>query len=128
MIRIALEENRITNQVDVARDGQEALDYLFGTGEHAGRDTSVLPTVMLLDLHLPKVEGLEVLRRVRSDERTKLMAIVILTSSDEQRDRIAGYDLGANSFVQKPVDFGQFTAAVKQLGLYWMLLNKPAAD
>jgi DNA-binding response OmpR family regulator len=128
LILIALNENRISNRVDVARDGQEALDYLFAAGEHADRDASDLPTVMLLDLHLPKVDGLEVLRRVRADERTKLLPVVILTSSDEQRDRAAGYNLGANSFVQKPVDFGQFSSAVKQLGLYWLVLNKPPTN
>ncbi|HXT00227.1 MAG TPA: response regulator [Elusimicrobiota bacterium] len=126
LIRIALDENRISNRVDVARDGQEALDYLFGTGEHAGRDASQLPMVMLLDLHLPKVEGLEVLRRVRENERTRLLPVVILTSSNEQKDRVAGYGLGCNSYVRKPIEFGEFSEAVKQLGLYWLVLNLPA--
>ena len=101
----ALSKNNIKNDVVVARDGAEALDYLFGTGKYAGRDTALMPQVVLLDLKLPKIEGLEVLRRVRADERTKLLPVVILTSSNEDQDRIAGYGLGANSYVRKPVDF-----------------------
>jgi two-component system, response regulator len=109
----------------VARDGVEALDYLFGTGAHAGRDVRELPLVVLLDLKLPKVDGLEVLRRVREDERTRLLPVVILTSSNEERDVIHGYELGTNSYVQKPVDFAAFMDAIGQLGLYWLMLNQP---
>ena len=121
----ALEKNNIQNDVVVVRDGVEALDYLFGTGAYADRDTNVMPAVILLDLKLPKVDGLEVLRRIRADERTKLLPVVILTSSDEEQDRINGYGSGANSYVRKPVEFGQFIEAVRQLGLYWLLLNEP---
>jgi two-component system response regulator len=120
----ALKKNNITNEVVVARDGAEALDYFFGTGRFAGRDTSQTPQVTLLDLKLPKVDGLEVLRRLRADPRTKLAPIVILTSSNEEQDRLKGYDWGANSYVRKPVDFDQFMEAVRQLGLYWLLLNE----
>lgn len=120
----ALSKNNITNEVVVVRDGVEALDYLFGAGKHSGRDTSAVPAVILLDLKLPKVGGLEVLRRLRSDSRTKLVPVVILTSSKEQEDLVNGYSLGANSYVRKPVDFIQFTEAVRQLGLYWLLLNE----
>ena len=120
----ALKKNNILNEVAVAHDGVEALDYLFGEGIHTGRDTSVMPEVVLLDLKLPKVDGLEVLRRVRADERTRLLPVVILTSSKEERDMMEGYSLGANSYVRKPVDFVQFGQAVQQLGLYWLLLNE----
>lgn len=120
----ALQKNKIKNDVVVAHDGVEALDYLFGTGMYAGRDAAQLPQVVLLDLKLPKVDGLEVLRRVRADERTKLLPVVILTSSVEQQDRLRGYDFGANSYVRKPVDFNQFIDAVRQLGLYWLILNE----
>jgi two-component system response regulator len=120
----ALNKNNIKNEVVVARDGAEALDYLFGTGKYTGRDTAVMPQVVLLDLKLPKIEGLEVLRRVRADERTGLLPVVILTSSNEDQDRIAGYGLGANSYVRKPVDFSQFLEAARQLGLYWLVLNQ----
>jgi two-component system response regulator len=120
----ALQKNRITNHVVVARDGAEALDYLFATGTHAGRDASDLPQVVLLDLKLPKIDGLEVLRRLRLNDATKLLPVVILTSSNEEQDRLKGYGLGANSYVRKPVDFGKFTEAVGQLGLYWLLLNE----
>ena len=120
----ALAKNNIRNEVVVARDGAEALDYLFGTGEYAGRDTSKTPQVILLDLKLPKIDGLEVLRRLRADERTNLLAIVILTSSKEEQDIVTGYKLGANSYIRKPVDFGQFIEAVRQLGLYWLVLNE----
>lgn len=120
----ALKKNHITNEVVVAHDGAEAVDYLFGTGAFKGRDTSKIPQVVLLDLKLPKIDGLEVLRRLRADKRTKLLPVVILTSSNEERDRLQGYDLGANSYVRKPVDFVQFTEAVRQLGLYWLLLNE----
>lgn len=121
----ALKKNNIQNEVVVAHEGVEALDYLFGTGIHAGRDTSVQPQVVLLDLKLPKIDGLEVLRRLRADERTRLLPIVILTSSKEEQDRLNGYRLGANSYIRKPVDFNQFVEAVRQLGLYWLVLNEP---
>ncbi len=120
----ALQANNIQNEVVVARDGVEALDFLFGTGRHAGRDVSAGLAVTLLDLKLPKVDGLEVLRRVRADERTRFFPIVILTSSTEEQDLVRGYSLGANSYIRKPVDFAQFTEAVRQLGLYWLLLNE----
>ncbi len=126
----ALKKNNITNEVVVVRDGAEALDYFFGSGKFAGRDTTEIPQVTLLDLKLPKVDGLEVLRRLRADQRTKLVPIVILTSSNEEQDRLNGYGLGANSYVRKPVDFDQFMEAVRQLGLYWLLLNErpPATE
>lgn len=120
----ALKKNNIKNDVMVARDGAEALDYLFGTGSYAGRDTSKLPQVVLLDLKLPKVDGLEVLRTLRGDPRTRLLPVVILTSSVEEQDRVSGYELGANSYVRKPVDFTQFLEAARQLGLYWLVLNE----
>jgi two-component system response regulator len=120
----ALQKNNIKNEVVVARDGVEALEYLFGSGTYSGRDTNVTPQVVLLDLKLPKVDGLEVLRRLRADDRTKLLPVVILTSSNEEQDRLAGYDLGANSYVRKPVDFNQFIDAVRELGLYWLILNE----
>jgi two-component system, response regulator len=122
----ALKKNNISNEVVVARDGSEALDYLFGEGMYAGRDTQIVPQVILLDLKLPKVDGFDVLRKMRADERTKRLPVVILTSSNEEQDRISGYDLGANSYVRKPVEFGSFLDAVKQLGLYWLLLNQTA--
>ena len=121
----ALKKNSIFNEVVVAKDGVEALDYLFGTGIYAGRDTSVMPVVTLLDLKLPKIDGFEVLKRARSSERTKLIPIVILTSSKEESDLINGYSLGANSYIRKPVDFEQFTEAIRELGLYWILINEP---
>ncbi len=124
LTRRALKKNNIGNEVVVARDGVEALDYLFGTGAYEGRDTSLLPQLVLLDLKLPKVGGLEVLRRLRADERTRLLPVVILTSSREQQDLIGGYGYGANSYVRKPVDFAQFVEAVRQLGLYWLALNE----
>jgi CheY-like chemotaxis protein len=122
----ALNKNNIKNEVVVAHDGVEALDFLFGTGSHIGRDLNVMPTVILLDLKLPKVDGLEVLQRVRAHGRTRLLPIVILTSSNEEQDRIDSYGMGANSYVRKPVDFAQFIEAVRQLGLYWLILNEPA--
>ncbi len=124
LTRRALKKNNISNEVVVARDGAEALDYLFGTGAYEGRDLSVMPQVILLDLKLPKVDGLEVLKRLRSDERTKLLPVVILTSSKEQQDLVDGYGYGANSYIRKPVDFAQFIEAVRQLGLYWLVLNQ----
>jgi two-component system response regulator len=120
----ALKKNNITNHVVVARDGEEALEYLFGTGRYAGRDMTAMPQVTLLDLKLPKVDGLEVLRQVRANEVTKHLPVVILTSSNEDKDRFEGYQLGANSYVRKPVDFDQFVSAVLQLGLYWLVLNE----
>jgi two-component system response regulator len=120
----ALKKNNIANQVVVARDGSEALDYMFGTGTQSGRDPNFLPQVILLDLKLPKIDGLEVLRQLRSDPRTKLVPVVILTSSNEEQDRFNGYDLGANSYVRKPVDFNQFIDAVRQLGMYWLVFNE----
>jgi CheY-like chemotaxis protein len=121
----ALKKFNAADDVVVTRDGAEALDYLFATGSYAGRDVNDLPAVTLLDLKLPKVDGLEVLRRVRSDDRTRLLPVVILTSSNELRDVISGYQLGSNSYVQKPVDFTAFVDAVGQLGLYWLTLNEP---
>ncbi|HXG45027.1 MAG TPA: response regulator [Gemmatimonadales bacterium] len=120
----ALTRHKVANRVVVVRDGAEALDYLFGTGPF-GADPPPLPQLVLLDLKLPKLGGLEVLRRLRSDERTRLLPVVILTSSNEERDLLAGYRLGANSYVQKPVDFTEFQRAAEQLGLYWLILNQP---
>lgn len=120
----AFKKNNVMNQLVVARDGVEALDYLFGTGAHAGRDLSVMPTIILLDLKLPKVDGLEVLRRLRADARTKFLPVVVLTSSNEEQDLAQSYSLGVNSYIRKPVDFEQFIEAVKQLGLYWLVLNE----
>ena len=121
---LSLKKHNISNKVVVVRDGAEALDYLFTTGAYADRDRSIMPAVILLDLKLPKIDGLEVLQRLRADERTKLLPVVILTSSKEEQDILNGYKLGANSYVRKPVDFKQFSDAVKQLGLYWLLLNE----
>lgn len=121
----ALESNNIGNPVVVARNGVEALDYMFATGPHAGRDANDLPAVILLDLKLPKIDGLEVLRRIRADARTRLQPVVVLTSSNEEEDRLKSYTLGANSYVRKPVDFDDFVSAAGQLGLYWLLLNQP---
>ncbi|HET7500777.1 MAG TPA: response regulator [Kofleriaceae bacterium] len=120
----ALRKSNIANDIVVARTGEDALDFLLGTGAHAGRDINVLPHVMLLDLNLPKIDGLGVLRRIRSDDRLKLLPIVILTSSKEDEDVIRSYSLGANSYVRKPVDFAAFTDAVRALGLFWLLLNR----
>ncbi|MBW2246139.1 MAG: response regulator [Deltaproteobacteria bacterium] len=120
----ALEKNNIMNEVVVARDGAEALDYLFGAGAYTGRDMSVMPQIILLDLKLPKIDGLEVLRRLRNNERTKLLPVVVLTSSKEDRDLTECYSLGANSYIRKPVNFAQFTEAIRQLGLYWLVLNE----
>jgi two-component system response regulator len=120
----ALKKNNISNEVVVAHDGAEALDFLFCTGAYASRDRHVLPEVVLLDLKLPKIDGLEVLRRLRADERTRLLPVVILTSSREEQDVVNGYRLGANSYIRKPVDFDQFVEAVRHLGLYWLVLNE----
>jgi len=120
----ALKKNNILNEVIVARDGVEALDYLFGTGQHEGRDTSQQPELILLDLKLPKIDGLEVLKRLRADDRTALQPVVVLTTSSEEQDIISSYELGANSYIRKPVDFNQFIEAVGHLGLYWLVLNQ----
>ena len=121
----AFRKNNIKNNVVVARDGVEALDYLFGTGAFSGRDMSVPPVVILLDLKLPKIDGLEVLRRLREDPRTHLTPVVVLTSSTEEQDLLTSYTYGANSYIRKPVDFANFTETVRQLGLYWLLMNEP---
>jgi two-component system response regulator len=121
----ALKKNNLTNRIHVVRDGAEALEYLFGNGAYAGRDVNHTPKVVLLDLKLPKVDGMEVLRRIKSDERTRSIPVVVLTSSREERDIVESYRLGVNSYITKPVDFEQFTEAVRQLGLYWLLLNQP---
>ncbi|MBK6972846.1 MAG: response regulator [Sterolibacteriaceae bacterium] len=121
----AFAKNKIANPVVVARDGVEALDYLFGTGIHAGRDVAAKPSVVLLDLKLPRIDGLEVLRRIRADNQTCLLPVVILTTSKEQRDIFEAYSLGANSYIRKPVDFEKFIHAVGQLALYWLSLNEP---
>ncbi|OGO01572.1 MAG: two-component system response regulator [Chloroflexi bacterium RBG_13_52_14] len=120
----ALKIHNVANDVVVARDGAEALDYLFATGAYSGRDTTVTPQLILLDLKLPKVDGLEVLRRLRADGHTTFVPVVILTSSKEEQDLIEGYRLHANSYIRKPVDFNQFSEAVRQLGLYWLVLNE----
>ncbi len=121
----ALQRACIVNELIVAEDGQEALDYVFGEGGYAGRDVSDLPTLTLLDLKLPRVSGLEVLRRIRSNPRTRRLPIVILTTSKEEQDVAAGYDLGVNSYIRKPVDFQQFARVVEQLGMFWLVLNEP---
>ena len=120
----ALRRNRVANWVDVVRDGAEALEYLFSTGSYAGRDVRDAPNLVLLDLKLPKVGGLEVLERLRADARTRRLPVVILTSSNVESDLARSYDLGANSYIRKPVDFTQFMEAVNQLGLYWLVLNE----
>lgn len=119
----ALRKSQILNEIVVARDGVEALDYLFGTDAHAGRDTTIQPQLILLDLKLPRIDGLEVLKRLRADPRTALQPVAILTTSNEECDIVASYQLGANSYIRKPVDFDQFIEAVRQLGLYWLVLN-----
>ena len=121
----ALKKNNISNELIIARDGVEALDYLFGTGAWQGRDPGVQPVVILLDLMLPRLDGMDVLRRIRASKLTSLLPVIILTTSREERDRLETYRLGANSFVRKPVDFEQFIEAVRQLGLYWLVLNEP---
>lgn len=120
----AFQQQHLANRVVVARDGVQALDYLFGRGAHAGRDLARAPAVVLLDLKLPRVDGLEVLRQVRANERTRFQPVVVLTSSAEERDVVESYRLGCNSYVRKPVDFDEFVGAARQLGLYWLLLNR----
>jgi CheY-like chemotaxis protein len=129
LILRALKRSNIANTMVVVHDGAEALDYLFATGNQSGREPPVTPTVIMLDLKLPKIDGLEVLRRIRADERTKLLPVVILTSSSEEKDLVQSYKLGANSYVRKPVNFEQFAEAVRELGLFWLVLNEspPAA-
>lgn len=124
LTKIALSQAKVQSEIVVAQNGIEALDYLFGTGRYAGRDLRIMPAVTLLDLKLPKVDGLEVLRCIRTDQRTNVLPVVILTSSREEQDVMSTYRLGANSFIRKPVDFEQFTNAMQQLGLYWLLLNE----
>ena len=121
----ALALNQITNELIIAEDGREALDYLFATGQYADRDVRDIPAVVLLDLKLPRIDGLEVLQKIRANEITRLLPVVILTSSDQEADMIASYKLGANSYIRKPVDFHQFAEAVHTLGMYWLLLNEP---
>ena len=120
----ALKKNNISNEIVVARDGAEALDYLFARGKYSKRDTSIMPQLILLDLKLPKIDGIEVLKQIRSDDRTKLLPVVILTLSKEQQDLVDGYSSGANSYIRKPADFKEFVKAVGQLGLYWLVLNE----
>jgi len=124
LTRRALEQNQIVNKVIVAEDGREALDYLSGAGQYASRDVRDFPAVVLLDLKLPRIDGLEVLKEIRSNELTRLLPVVILTSSDQEQDLIDSYKLGANSYIRKPVDFNQFAEAVRNLGMYWLLLNE----
>ena len=121
---LAFKQCGIANVIDIERDGAAALDYLFATGAHAGRDGSVLPSIVLLDLNLPKIDGLEVLRRIRANEHTKLLPVVVLTASKEEEDIVRSYSLGANAYVRKPVAFAEFAEAVKTLGLFWLLLNQ----
>jgi CheY-like chemotaxis protein len=121
----ALKRNHIRNEIVVAHDGVEALDYLFGTGAYTGRDTSIKPAVVLLDLKLPRLDGIEVLRRLREDQRTSLLPVVVLTTSSEEQDLLTSYSLGCNSYIRKPVDFLQFSEAVRHLGMYWLLMNEP---
>jgi CheY-like chemotaxis protein len=122
---LAFEQSAIANEVVVAHDGVEALDYLFSTGMYADRNPSLMPALILLDLQLPRINGLEVLQRLRADNRTKLIPVVILTTSNEQQDLINSYSLGCNSYIRKPVDYDQFITAVQQLGMYWLLINEP---
>lgn len=124
LIRMSFEESRIANELIIMNDGVQALDYLFGTGTYAGRDASDMPHIILLDLKLPKLSGQEVLERLRDDPRTKRIPVVILTSSSEEDDILASYQLGANSYIRKPVDFNRFTEAIKHLGLYWLIVNR----
>ena len=128
LILRALRKVNLANQVDVVRDGQQALDYMFREGEFAGREGDDLPTIVLLDIGLPRVSGLEVLKRLRNDPKTHLQPVVILTSSDEERDRLSSYEDGANSFVRKPLDFTEFAETVARLGIYWLAVNKPPQE
>jgi CheY-like chemotaxis protein len=121
----ALEKNHLANEITVVRDGEEAIQFLFGEGAFEKRDTNIQPQLILLDLKLPKLDGIEVLRRIREDDRTKLIPVVMLTTSDEERDRICSYTYHANSFVRKPVDFSEFMQAIQQIGMYWLVLNEP---
>ncbi|MBN1887033.1 MAG: response regulator [Thermoflexales bacterium] len=125
LTRRALDKSHIANELVVAEDGQEALDYVFGVGVHAGRDVTQLPAMVLLDINLPRLDGMEVLRRIRADERTRRLPVVILTTSKEEQDIAASYDLGVNSYIRKPVDFAQFAQAIKQVGMYWLVINEP---
>ena len=125
MTLMALKQHNLANNVHVLHDGAEALDFIFCTGQYASRDKSCCPKVILLDLKLPKIDGIEILRRIRTDERTRMTPVVVLTSSNEERDKIDAYKLGVNSYIVKPVDFDQFIKAVEEIGLYWLLLNKP---
>ncbi|MCU0537639.1 MAG: response regulator [Hydrococcus sp. Prado102] len=120
----AFKKSNILNEVVVARDGVQALDFLFATGTYSDRDVNIMPQIVLLDIKLPKIDGLEVLRRLRSDERTKMLPVIILTSSKEEQDLINGYKFGCNSYIRKPVDFSQFSESIRQLGLYWLVLNE----
>lgn len=122
---LSLKKNNLSHDIVVVRDGVEAIEFLFGNGQYAGRDLSRTPTVVLLDLKLPKLDGLGVLKRLRADERTRTLPVVVLTSSSQDADVIASYNLGANSYVRKPVEFGSFVDAVSSLGLYWVMLNRP---
>jgi CheY-like chemotaxis protein len=124
----AFKKNKILNEIIVANDGIEALDYMFGTGKYAGRDIEKLPTIILLDLKLPRMDGFEVLKRIRADVRTRTVPVVILTSSKEEEDLIKGYNLGCNSFIRKPVDFNQFMDAVREIGIYWLLINETISN
>ena len=125
LTRLAFEEGSICNEMAVAHDGEEALDYLFGTGQYAGRDIDVVPAMILLDLKLPKISGLDVLKRIRAENRTSCLPVIVLTSSKEEEDIVISYKLGANAYVRKPVDYVQFVEAVKTLGLFWLVLNEP---
>lgn len=126
LTRVAFESSRLLNELVVVRDGAEALDFLFIQGSHANRDPEITPQVILLDLKLPKVSGLDVLRSIRSDPRTRMIPVVVLTSSKEEEDIVRSYELGANAYVRKPVDFAEFSEAASQLGVFWLLLNQPA--
>lgn len=121
----ALKKNNIANNIQVIMDGAEAIEFFFATGKYADRDMNLIPKLVILDLKLPKVDGLEILKRIKADERTKMIPVVVLTSSKEEKDVLAGYKLGANSFIVKPVDFDKFMATIKDLGMYWLLLNEP---